>query len=176
MGGLIGSSKIVPVGSEIGLVSTSSSESGFSATFGRYLSLRASKSTGSSKSGACLLRLLSGSKLLLSKGGEGDLLRLSAKFGFLSSKSASESSVLPDCGIIFLTGSVLATFALGGLHFTLSARYFSYFGLGFGFGSATRTHCPLHSFHCLFSSYLLPQVPYSLSPGSGCSGTRVLDI
>lgn len=154
----------------MGLVSTSSSGlEGFSATFGRYLSLRASKSTGSSKSGACLLRL-SGSKLLLSLSKGGDLLRLSTKSGclrLLRSKSESESSVLPDCGIIFLIGSVLATFALGGLHFTLSARYFSYLGFGLGFGSAIRTHCPLQSFHCLLSSYLLPQVPYSLSPGKG---------
>jgi len=143
VGGRMGSNKMVPVGSESSLVLSSSF--GFFADFGLYLSLSASTSTGSSKSG-CLLRLLIGSKLSIS----GDLVRLlSTSTGLSESESKSESSILPDRGAFFITGSTLATSTFsGGLHFNLSAKYFSYLGSGFFFGSATRIHWPLHSFHC----------------------------
>lgn len=166
----MGSKRIVPVG--LALVSSSvlsslSSVGGVAAFFGRYLSASASKSTsGSSSNGLYLMGLRGGSKLSKSEGcaccccsaGDGDLrlaeskstgnLLLSAKSESVS-ESVSESSVLPDCGSIFLTGFALATsIFLGGLHCTRSARYFS----ALGFGSATRTHCPLRSFHCFWSS------------------------
>lgn len=154
VGGLIGSNKIVPVcGSERGLVRVSLT--GLAASFGLYLFLRASKSTGSSKSGCLLMRLLStGGDLRLSTSNSTGSAKLSTSKSASAFVSKSESvsvSVLPDCGLtLFLTGSALATSTfLGGLHFTRSARYCSYFGgAGFGLGWPTRTHCPLQSFHC----------------------------